>query len=135
MNRRDFNKVLGAVGVSLVAGARSMAQDKPAAKADAKKADDKAPKHVCKAMNDCKGQGGCKTGDGGCAAKNTCKGKGGCATTPKHECRGKNECKGQGGCGTKASGCQGKNECKGKGGCAIPIKPEMVKKATPEVKK
>ena len=109
MKRRDFNKVLGALGVSLVAGARAMAQDK--------KADDKTPKHVCKGFNECKGQGGCATGEGGAAGKNSCKGKGGCATTPHHECRGKNDCKGQGGCGTKASGCQGKNECKGKGAC------------------
>lgn len=76
MNRRDFNKVLGAVGVSLVAGARSMAQEK--------KADDKTPKHVCKGFNECKGQGGCSTGEGGAAGKNSCKGKGGCAVPVKH---------------------------------------------------
>ena len=35
--------------------------------------------HSCKGHNDCKGQGGCKSGDNGCAGKNTCKGKGGCA--------------------------------------------------------
>ena len=37
-------------------------------------------KHGCAGKNDCKGHGGCKTGDGGCAGKNSCKGKGGCAT-------------------------------------------------------
>ena len=37
-------------------------------------------KHGCAGQNDCKGQGGCKTGDGGCSGKNSCKGKGGCAT-------------------------------------------------------
>ena len=37
-------------------------------------------KHSCAGQNDCKGQGGCKTGDGGCSGKNSCKGKGGCAT-------------------------------------------------------
>jgi len=37
-------------------------------------------KHSCAGKNDCKGQGGCKTGDAGCKAKNSCKGKGGCAT-------------------------------------------------------
>jgi hypothetical protein len=37
-------------------------------------------KHACAAKNDCKGQGGCKTGDAGCKGKNSCKGKGGCAT-------------------------------------------------------
>jgi heat shock protein HslJ len=38
------------------------------------------PKHDCKGMNQCKGQGGCNTGDMGCKAKNSCKGKGGCKT-------------------------------------------------------
>src|SRR5258706_4539999 len=37
-------------------------------------------KHGCAGQNDCKGQGGCKTGDAGCSGKNSCKGKGGCAT-------------------------------------------------------
>jgi hypothetical protein len=43
---------------------------------------DKTPpaKHACKGKNDCKGTGGCSTGDQGCKGKNTCKGKGGCAT-------------------------------------------------------
>jgi hypothetical protein len=135
MNRREFNKVLGSVGVGLVAGARAMAQDakKPDTakkadekKPDTKKAEDKAPKHVCKGFNECKAQGGCKTGDAGCAAKNSCKGKGGCATSAHHDCRGKNDCKGQGGCKTSA-GCFGKNECKGKGGCAVPVKDSMKK--------
>ena len=36
--------------------------------------------HACNGQNDCKGQGGCKTGNNGCKAKNSCKGKGGCAT-------------------------------------------------------
>lgn len=35
--------------------------------------------HACKGHNECKGQGGCKSGDNGCAGKNSCKGKGGCA--------------------------------------------------------
>jgi hypothetical protein len=45
-------------------------------------AQDKTPpaKHSCKGKNDCKGTGGCSTGDQGCKGKNTCKGKGGCAT-------------------------------------------------------
>ena len=43
---------------------------------------DKTPpaKHSCKGKNDCKGTGGCSTGDQGCKGKNSCKGKGGCAT-------------------------------------------------------
>jgi len=40
------------------------------------------PIHSCAGKNDCKGVGGCKTGDQGCKGKNTCKGKGGCNTTP-----------------------------------------------------
>jgi len=39
-----------------------------------------AAKHSCKGMNNCKGQGGCKTADNDCKGKNSCKGKGGCAT-------------------------------------------------------
>jgi hypothetical protein len=38
-----------------------------------------ADSHGCKGMNECKGQGGCKT--------------------DKHACKGMNDCKGQGGCG------------------------------------
>jgi hypothetical protein len=36
--------------------------------------------HDCKGMNNCKGQGGCKTSDKGCKGMNTCKGKCGCST-------------------------------------------------------
>ena len=35
-------------------------------------------KHACAGKNQCKGHGGCKTGDNGCKGKNSCKGKGGC---------------------------------------------------------
>ena len=35
----------------------------------------------CGGSNDCKGLGGCKSGDHGCKFKNTCKGKGGCSIT------------------------------------------------------
>jgi hypothetical protein len=46
-------------------------------------ADAEKGKHACKGLNECKGQGGCKTGDNGCKTKNSCKGKGGCATNKK----------------------------------------------------
>jgi hypothetical protein len=109
MDRREFTKIMGAVAAGMVAGSRVSAQQK---------ADDKAPKHVCKGMNDCSGKGGCKTGDKGCAAKNTCKGKGGCAAAAaKHDCAKKNGCAGMGGCKAGDKGCAGKNSCKGKGGC------------------
>jgi hypothetical protein len=39
-----------------------------------------AEKHRCKAMNDCKGMGGCKTDDHACKGLNDCKGRGGCKT-------------------------------------------------------
>ena len=39
--------------------------------------------HGCSGVNDCKGAGGCKTGDNGCKFKNSCKGKGGCEITAK----------------------------------------------------
>ena len=51
-----------------------------AAKAGLRYAAEDTSKHSCKGMNDCKGQGGCKSGDNGCKGKNSCKGKGGCAT-------------------------------------------------------
>ncbi len=78
-------------------------------------------KHACRGLNDCKGKGGCKTGDAGCAAKNSCKTKGGCATVERHSCSGKNDCKGLGGCSSGDNGCKTKNSCKGKGGCSVPI--------------
>jgi hypothetical protein len=42
--------------------------------------DGPATQHDCKGKNDCKGVGGCNTGDNGCKGKNDCKGKGGCKT-------------------------------------------------------
>lgn len=79
---------------------------------------DKKAKHVCKGMNECKGQGG---GPKGVAGKNSCKGQGECATV-KHDCKGMNDCKGLGGCSSGENGCAGKNSCKGKGGCQVPLK-------------
>jgi hypothetical protein len=37
----------------------------------------------CAGQNDCKGLGGCQSGDHGCKFKNSCKGKGGCEITQK----------------------------------------------------
>ena len=76
MDRREFTKIMGAVVAGMVAGTKALAQDKPASAGD---------KHACKGHNDCKGKGGCKSGDGGCAGKNSCKGKGGCSVPVKHE--------------------------------------------------
>ena len=95
MDRREFSKIMGAVAAGLVAGSQLQAQ--------AKKADDKAPKHVCKGQNGCSGQGGCKGGDKGCAGKNSCKGKGGCSVPVKAEHitgdkKAKSSCSGKSGC-------------------------------------
>jgi hypothetical protein len=77
MKRREFTKAMGAVAAGLVAGSRVVSGPRAFA------ADEKAPKHVCKGHNSCKGQGGCSSGDGGCAGKNSCKGKGGCQVPVK----------------------------------------------------
>jgi len=115
MKRRNFNKLLlGAVtGILVGAQTRSIYA--------AEAADEGGDKHACKGMNDCKGQGGCESGDNGCAGKNSCKGHGGCATSAKHGCKGQNDCKGQGGCKSGDNGCAGKNSCKGHGGCEVPV--------------
>ena len=68
MTRRTFGNRLSAAIAGI--GAASVAVSAHAA--------DKSAKHVCKGMNECKGQGGCSSGEGGVAGKNSCKGKGGC---------------------------------------------------------
>jgi hypothetical protein len=115
--------VAGLLSGALGSSCAKSTSDAPAAaaKQDANPAALGLAKHACKAMNECKGQGGCKAGDAGCAGKNTCKGKGGCATVDKHSCAGKNTCKGLGGCSMGDNGCPGKNSCKGKGGCSVPV--------------
>jgi len=116
MTRRKFHQALSAAVAGIAAG---VALQPELAHGQAK-----GEKHVCKGMNDCKGQGGCAVaGKHDCAGKNECKGQGGCATVAKHDCAGKNECKGQGGCAVAGKhDCAGKNDCKGQGGCAVPLK-------------
>lgn len=109
MTRRNFGSRLAAA----VAGIGA------AAAVTTVMAADKKAKHVCKGMNECKGQGG---GPKGVAGKNACKGMGECATVAKHDCKGMNDCKGQGGCSSGDNNCAGKNSCKGKGGCQVPLK-------------
>lgn len=72
--------------------------------------------HVCRGLNQCKGQG---TGGSGSMA-----GDGNCATAVAHGCSGSESCHMQSGCGRGAPENQehpGDNECKGHGGCAVPI--------------
>ncbi len=115
MKRRNFNKLLLGAVAGILAGAqvRSVVAEEEATEG--------GEKHACKGMNECKGQGGCESGDNGCAGKNSCKGHGGCATSAKHGCKGQNDCKGQGGCKSGDNGCAGKNSCKGHGGCEVPV--------------
>ncbi len=115
MKRRNFNKLL----LGAVAGILAGTQGRSVYAGEG--ADEGGDKHACKGMNDCKGQGGCDSGDNGCAGKNSCKGHGGCATSAKHGCKGQNDCKGQGGCKSGDNGCAGKNSCKGQGGCEVPV--------------
>ncbi len=114
--RRDFNKLAALAMGGVLAGATF------GCKSNGEGGDGGGEKHACKGLNNCKGHGGCASGDAGCAAKNSCKGKGGCATATHHQCAGNNECKGQGGCKSGDHGCAGKNSCKGKGGCHVPVK-------------
>jgi len=69
----------------------------------------KAEVHLCRGLNDCKGQGN--------SGQNECRGQGTCATAKEHSCGGQNDCKGLGGCGETV----GKNDCKGQGGCHVPL--------------
>jgi hypothetical protein len=76
MNRRDFGKVMLGVTGGLLAG--TQLANVASAEDEKDKEKGEAAAHECAGKNACKGQGGCKSGDGGCAGKNSCKGKGGC---------------------------------------------------------
>jgi len=118
MKRRDFSAAL----ISILAGMKGGLA--LAAEAGTPEADKTEPKHICKGLNECKGQGNCMhgCGDHSCAGKNSCKGKGGCAAAATHHsCKGKNSCKGVGGCASGDNKCAGFNSCKGKGGCEVPL--------------
>src|SRR5262245_9477882 len=117
-DRRDFNKLTAAALGGLAAGTiLGCGGDKPAPPAagtpatpgPAAVAATTPEKHLCRGLNECKGQG-----KGG---QNACRGQGACATVAESTCAGQNECKGLGGCGETA----GANECKTKGGCHIPL--------------
>ena len=107
MDRRDFHKLTTAALGGLAAG--SLAGCNRGAPMQTAETPKQAELHLCRGLNDCKGQG--KDG------KNDCRGQGACATTKEHTCGGQNECKGLGGCGDEV----GANSCKGKGGCHVPL--------------
>ena len=122
VGRRRFGACIAAAFAGLLAGSRLGADARPSPAASPDR-----PRHLCKGLNECKGQGGCAHGCSGhgCHGKNECRGKGGCASeVAKHRCAGKNDCKGLGGCASGEKGCAGKNSCKGRGGCEVPLKVE-----------
>jgi len=104
IDRRDFHKLtsaaLGGLAAGAVLGCKKGGGDTAVAKIDV---------HLCRGLNDCKGQG--KDG------KNDCRGQGTCATAKEHSCATQNDCKGLGGCGGK----EGANDCRQKGGCSVPL--------------
>lgn len=76
--------IAGLLNGAVINSALADGTNAPAAKTAPGKSAVKEPKvHGCSGMNDCKGLGGCKSGDNGCKFKNSCKGKGGCEITKK----------------------------------------------------
>jgi hypothetical protein len=118
LDRRDFNKLTTAALGGLAAGSLLGCRSEPAAGPgpDATPVASGGEKHLCRGLNECKGQG--KGGE------NACRGQGACATAKESSCGGQNECKGLGGCGDTA----GANECKGQGGCHVPLMEGVWKK-------
>jgi hypothetical protein len=116
LDRRDFNRLTTAALGGLATGAllgcnKGSGTIAPGGGKEARGETmvAKAEVHLCRGLNECKGQG--KEG------KNECRGQGACATAKEHTCGGQNECKGLGGCGETV----GANDCKGKGGCHVPL--------------
>jgi hypothetical protein len=108
-DRRDFHRLTTAALGGLATGALLGCRQEPHAGPAPAGEKTIAEFHLCRGLNECKGQG--KDG------KNACRGQGTCATAKEHACGGQNDCKGLGGCGEDV----GANECKGKGGCQVPL--------------
>lgn len=126
LNRRDFGKLAGAALAGMAAAnttgcgpAATPSGEAPAATATdtpAPASESKLALHLCRGLNECKGQGR--------GEDNACAGQGNCATVAEHLCGGQNECKGWGGCG----GSPAENDCKGQGHCAVPLMDSAWKK-------
>ena len=111
LNRRRFGKLSMAAFGGMMTGAMVGCGENGGAPEDAGEAPDAdvtTVAHVCRGLNECKGQG---------TSDNACAGQGDCASYAAHSCSGQNECNGQGGCGENP----GANDCKGEGHCAIPL--------------
>jgi hypothetical protein len=81
-------RVVSAAAMSgLLAGAGATLvgcqKDKSAGTQASSSMDNMTSQHSCKGQNDCRGKGGCMTGDNGCKGKNSCRGKGGCSSDHK----------------------------------------------------
>jgi len=73
------------------AGIPAKASKDPSKKVSAgDKGKGKGAKVMCKGINECKGKGACKAGEGGCKGKNSCKGKGITAVGSEKDCTDKN---------------------------------------------
>lgn len=121
LSRRDFHKLSmaalgGALSGALLQGCTSDTGTDGNGEAGGE-GEATADAHVCRGLNDCKGQGA--------AGENACRGQGKCATAEHHSCAEQNACKGQGGCGENP----GENACKGQGACAVPLNDDAWKKA------
>jgi hypothetical protein len=111
LDRRRFHELSAAAVGGLVAGTLAgCGPSEPAKPVAGDPAKIEGERHLCRGLNECKGQG--------VSGKNDCRGQGDCATLT-HSCATENACKGQGGCG----GTEGANDCKGKGGCSVPLMP------------
>ncbi len=111
LNRRSFNRLAAAAFGGMMTGAAIGCRQETAPNGASSNNDAVAAgeKHLCRGLNDCRGQG--------FGGANECRGQGQCATYERHSCAGENACKGQGGCGENP----GLNSCKGQGGCAVPL--------------
>lgn len=112
LDRRQFHQLTTAALSGILAGSMigcgGDAKEVGKAASSAANAADR-DKHLCRGLNDCKGQG--------VSGMNDCRGQGDCATVAHHDCGTHNTCKGLGGCGATA----GANDCAGKGGCRVPL--------------
>ena len=84
MNKKQmFGSMVAMAAAAMLVANAGLADDK---KAEGKKEAKKTVK--CMGTNECKGKGGCATGDGktSCAGKNECKGKGMTMTSSADEC-------------------------------------------------
>lgn len=100
----EFAKTIAAAAVAgltgVACGGSTPEAASPEAPAESAEAAEEAPAEEAAAEGEEGAEEASATAEGKecCKAMNECKGKGGCAVEGKNECKGNNECKGQGGC-------------------------------------